>query len=53
LTVKNSDYGANMPDSQYQAKSAQKWHNMTLSCIEMKSKTILILNGRNGKRDTI
>ncbi|CDL49262.1 hypothetical protein [Klebsiella pneumoniae ISC21] len=22
---------------------------MTLSCIEMKSKTILILNGRNGK----
>ncbi|CDN07720.1 conserved hypothetical protein [Klebsiella pneumoniae] len=26
---------------------------MTLSCIEMKSKTILILNGRNGKRDTI
>jgi hypothetical protein len=32
---------------------AKIWHNVTLSRIEMKSKTILNKDCRNGKRDTI
>ncbi|EHC47488.1 hypothetical protein LTSEGIV_3474 [Salmonella enterica subsp. enterica serovar Give str. S5-487] len=35
------------------AMSRKKWHNGDVSRIEMKSKTILITNRRNGLRDTI
>jgi hypothetical protein len=54
LWSKNCDYGANRRISQYPTPAAQKNGIIgRLSRIEMKSKTILIMNSRNGIRDTI